>query len=158
MYVEEGIQFSFLKFLTQKYHFCLNIFTNNIPGYHGTPTSIWCITAASFVFSAVFIYIVIGICMHRKISFSIINRKLYKSLVILCILMTFSWVLGCISVFIANVFEFSANLTFFIPLYMGITINVACGSNFFVLTRYSEEYRNAAREFYGALKIQAAPL
>ncbi|KAE9550528.1 hypothetical protein FO519_006255 [Halicephalobus sp. NKZ332] len=122
-----------------------------IEGIHGTPTTIWSMTAAILVFGAVFIYIVIGICLRCKIDSAITAKKLYKSLFILCILMMFSWVMTSISLVLCAVLKLPDELAFFIPLYTGITINIACASNFFVLTRYSSDYRNSAREFFSKL-------
>lgn len=129
----------------------LNMFTkthylNIITGLHGTPGGVWSITAAAFVFGAITVYIIIGILIHAK-KFTNSSVKLYKSLLILCIIFVFSWS-GSLTLFLCTVFGLSEELTFFLSIYMGLTINTACASNFFVLTRYSKEYRSAARKFF----------
>lgn len=119
-----------------------------LSGLHGGPTIIWSMTAAILVFGAVSIYVSIGICLHCKVESTTTTKKLFKSLFILCIIMMFSWVLTAISLVLCGMLKLSEELSFFIPLYSGITVNIACASNFFVLTRYSSEYRTAAKEFF----------
>ncbi|KAE9553670.1 hypothetical protein FO519_003118 [Halicephalobus sp. NKZ332] len=144
----------YIGYLNAKQHKDTMVICLIIEGLHGTPSTVWSAIATGLVFTAVFIYIIIGICIHRKFNSNVNTRKLYKSLFILCILMTFSWVLSCVNGILSSVFNLSEELAFFIPLYVGITINVACGSNFFILTRYSKEYRIAAKDFFERIGIQ----
>ncbi|KAE9550555.1 hypothetical protein FO519_006247 [Halicephalobus sp. NKZ332] len=124
-----------------------------IEGLHGTPGSIQSATTASFIFGAVFIYITIGILIRFKNFDKCSTAKLYKSLLILCIIFAFSWI-GFMTAFVCNMFNASDELSFFLSLYLGIIINIACASNFFVLTTYSKEYRTAARELFRRFGIQ----
>ncbi|KAE9553688.1 hypothetical protein FO519_003136 [Halicephalobus sp. NKZ332] len=117
-------------------------------GLYETPIIIWSIMTASFVFGSFSIYIIIRICIHHKVDSNSSTKKLYKPLFITCILMTSSWILISTSLVLCAVFQLSEELSLLIPLHVGITINIACGSNFFVLTRYSKEYRSATRELF----------
>ncbi|KAE9553669.1 hypothetical protein FO519_003117 [Halicephalobus sp. NKZ332] len=124
-----------------------------IEGLHGTPAGIWSATAASFIFGAVFIYIIIGILIRFKNFSKCSTAKLYKSLLIICIIFAFSWI-GSMTAFVCNMFNASDELSFFLSLYLGITINIACASNFFVLTRYSTDYRIAFKELFEKFRNQ----
>ena len=125
-----------------------------IIGLHGTVVTVWCIITVCIISGAVVIYIIIGIYIHHRIQSSSTTKKLYKSLFILCMIMMFSWVLACFTDTICTIFNISEDTFFFIEFYIGITINIACGSNFFVLTRFSEEYRTAAEAFFARFGIK----
>ncbi|KAE9553671.1 hypothetical protein FO519_003119 [Halicephalobus sp. NKZ332] len=124
-----------------------------IEGLHGNPVTIWSVATFSFVFGAVFVYIIIGIRIWFTAQSNSPIKKFYKCLLILCIVFMSSWIFTSLSIIFSKILNLSEEQSFYLPLYTGITINIACASNFFVLIKYSKEYRIAAKNVFRKIEI-----
>uniref|UniRef100_A0A7E4UXJ5 G_PROTEIN_RECEP_F1_2 domain-containing protein n=1 Tax=Panagrellus redivivus TaxID=6233 RepID=A0A7E4UXJ5_PANRE len=93
---------------------------------HGEPVFYWSIVSNAGFATAIIIYAIIGVFIRMKGVWT------------LC-----SWMCGFCAQLIIKVVTLSPEMSFLIPLYAGIGINVSCSLNLFVLYAFSFDYRKA---------------
>lgn len=54
-----------------------------------------------------------------------------------------SWLLVALMMIVTSWLNASVEVTFYVPLYSGITVNISCAANFYILFFFSNDYRNA---------------
>uniref|UniRef100_A0A7E4UZV4 G_PROTEIN_RECEP_F1_2 domain-containing protein n=1 Tax=Panagrellus redivivus TaxID=6233 RepID=A0A7E4UZV4_PANRE len=107
-----------------------------VEAMHGDPATIWAASTCGSTLVAVVNYGIVGLCIKLKIGNSNTTQRLFKSLSIMTTMMMCSWFLTCVSMVIVVALGSTEEQIFYTPLYTGITINVACGANFFVLFKF----------------------
>uniref|UniRef100_A0A7E4VI34 G_PROTEIN_RECEP_F1_2 domain-containing protein n=1 Tax=Panagrellus redivivus TaxID=6233 RepID=A0A7E4VI34_PANRE len=128
-----------------------------VEAMHGHPSTTWAATTCGSTLIAVFNYVIIGVCIKLKIGKSETTERLYKSLTILTVLMMSSWFISCLTMVVIAALNGSESMVFYAPLCTGITINVACGANFFVLFKFSSEYRSSIKSQAAKWGLMSGP-
>uniref|UniRef100_A0A7E4V084 G_PROTEIN_RECEP_F1_2 domain-containing protein n=1 Tax=Panagrellus redivivus TaxID=6233 RepID=A0A7E4V084_PANRE len=112
-----------------------------VEAMHGRPFSIY--SAISLIMN------IITFCCYGLIIavLKLKNQKadkLFKPLMIMIMVIFFSWFLSSVCSTLVSLSDDDA-LIFYTPLYVGITVNISCACNFYILYFMSSEYRQNFR-------------
>uniref|UniRef100_A0A7E4UZ73 G_PROTEIN_RECEP_F1_2 domain-containing protein n=1 Tax=Panagrellus redivivus TaxID=6233 RepID=A0A7E4UZ73_PANRE len=117
----------------------VNVVCFIVEAMHGTPYNTYSTISMVIMFATFGCYVVIFIILKLQ------NRKadkFFKPLIIMISIVFFSWLLTAVSMIIASTTN-NGTIMFYTPLYVGITVNISCASNFYVLYFMSGEYRQS---------------
>ncbi|KAE9548930.1 hypothetical protein FO519_007857 [Halicephalobus sp. NKZ332] len=114
-----------------------------VEAMHGSPNDIYSTISLVIMAATIVCYGTVWILLRFKLNNSTSFKSMFKSLTIIMMTVFFSWLLVALMMLVTGRLGASMEVGFYVPLYSGITVNISCASNFYILYYFSIDYRVA---------------